>query len=315
MAASISKSTSVQYNVVYNKWFKFCECHNFDAYKPNKNSILRFLTDRYKDGVSYGTVNSDRSALSLILDNKIGADEHISRFCKGVAKLRPPKPKYAFTWNVAIVLNYFKTLHPLEELTFSQLSYKTVMLLLLVTGHRAQTIASIKLENILSSKDGVLIYITDKMKISAPGQMQPLLYLPFCIDNPKNCVATILLYYCKVSKSHRLNNERKCFIATRKPFKGITAQTVSRWAKLVLEKSGIDLTIFSAHSTRYASTSSAHSKGVDIDTIKELLAGQRDLKFLQDSIIGQLILSLVILYLMSHVLLLRTQIINSVNAC
>ena len=46
------------------------------------------------------------------------------------------------------------------------------------------------------------------------------------------------------------------------------SQTISRWIKSILRKSGVDVTKFSSHSTRHASTSAALVKGVDLSTIK-----------------------------------------------
>lgn len=58
------------------------------------------------------------------------------------------------------------------------------------------------------------------------------------------------------------------FISFKKPFKKVSANTISRWIKKTLELSGIDITVFSAHSTRHATTSAAYKKGVNIDVIR-----------------------------------------------
>ncbi|XP_063991173.1 uncharacterized protein LOC135169803 [Diachasmimorpha longicaudata] len=68
--------------------------------------ILKFLTDKFNSGASYGTLNSYRSAISLLSENKIGEDPGICRFMKGVYRLRPIQPKYSSTWDVAVILLY-----------------------------------------------------------------------------------------------------------------------------------------------------------------------------------------------------------------
>lgn len=266
MTGSLARSTQLQYNSAFKLWFQYCESKSFDGYEADKNCVLSFLTEQFKSGASYGTLNSFRSAISLISKNKIGTDDDICRFLKGVFKARPSKPKYSFTWNVSAVLNYLETLFPLDKLSFTLLTYKTVMLLILCTAHRAQTIASIKLENIVTTANAVLIHITDNLKTSGPGRSQPLLTLPFFNDN-KNCVATTLLKYIEVSKDLR-NVSDRLFVSVRKPHKDVKTQTISRWVKAVMQESGIDSTVFTAHSTRHASTSQALSRGVDIDTIR-----------------------------------------------
>ncbi|KAJ8910995.1 hypothetical protein NQ315_005616 [Exocentrus adspersus] len=62
------------------------------------------------------------------------------------------------------------------------------------------------------------------------------------------------------------------FITFKKPYHNATSQTISRWLKTILKRSGLDTTKFTAHSTRHASTSAAARKDVPYDTIR-LAAG------------------------------------------
>ena len=267
VTASITKSTTKQYESALSPWFKYCNLNKLNCYKPTRSSILSFLTQKFNEGSSYGTLNSARSAISLISGEKIGEDDTICRFLKGVSKLRPPRPKYEYTWDVNIVLKYLEKLYPLDDLTLKDLTFKTVMLLVLSTAHRAQTIANIKVENIKGTDAGLLIHITDQIKTSAPGRYQPLLSLPFFEENPKLCVASSVLKYIERTKDLRASFD-KLFIAFRKPHNDVCAQSISRWIKSILGESGIDTSIFTAHSTRHASTSRAFTSGVDIDTIR-----------------------------------------------
>lgn len=76
---------------------------------------------------SYSSLNSYRSAVSLISQSKLG-DQIVSRFSKGVAKLKPLKPKYAFTWDVAVVYKYLEKLTPTDKLDLIELTEKTIIL-------------------------------------------------------------------------------------------------------------------------------------------------------------------------------------------
>ena len=227
MTASLEKSTISQYHSALRPWFEFCESKEYDGYNPEVSQVLEYLTQKFKEGATYGSLNSASSAISLVSSKKIGEDDSISRFMKGVSKLRPPKPKYAFTWDVAVVLDYLETLYPFESLSFANLTYKTVTLLVLCTAHRAQMIASIRLDNIRSTADGILIHITDHIKTSAPGRCQPLLSVPYCREFPKNCVATVLETYIRKSKDLR-EDSSGLFVAIRRPYKAVGAQTISR---------------------------------------------------------------------------------------
>lgn len=73
--------------------------------------------------------------------------------------------------------------------------------------------------------------------------------------------------YIERTSSLRISNE--LFIATRKPYKPVGTQTLSRWIKYTLSECGVDTGIFSAHSTRHAASSHAHSLGVSVDTIRK----------------------------------------------
>uniref|UniRef100_A0ABD2W254 Reverse transcriptase RNase H-like domain-containing protein n=1 Tax=Trichogramma kaykai TaxID=54128 RepID=A0ABD2W254_9HYME len=54
-----------------------------------------------------------------------------------------------------------------------------------------------------------------------------------------------------------------------KPTVSVGPQTLARWVKCTLSKAGINTNIFTAHSTRHASTSAALDKGVSIEIIKD----------------------------------------------
>ena len=267
LVASISQSTLKQYESSLRQWWLFCETEGHNFYKPDRNVIIRFLTKCFKDGASYSSLNTMRSAISLISINKIGDDLLISRFFRGVFKLRPSRPKYTQTWDVSIVLSYLRSLVPLQGLALSDLTEKTVMLLALATAHRAQTLGNIKIDNIMFTSKGAEIMIPDLIKTSGPGRFQPLLVLPNFDEDKDICVTTSLKRYIEVTSKIR-KDENKLFIAVRKPFKAVGSQSISRWIKIVLEKSGIDVSQFKSHSTRHASTSAALLKGIDLSTIR-----------------------------------------------
>lgn len=52
----------------------------------------------------------------------------IIRFMRGVFIAKTPKPKYTMTWDVGKVLDYLKSLYPLENLDMKTLTLKTVSL-------------------------------------------------------------------------------------------------------------------------------------------------------------------------------------------
>lgn len=267
LIASLSDNTLKQYSSILKEWLKFCQLNNFCPYSSSIIEVLKFFTQKSKQGASYGSLNSARAALNQILDNPLSENLLIKRFLSGVSKIRPSRPKYNRTWDPSIVLDYLSKYYPLESLSFEKLTEKLIMLLALITAHRAQTFSLIKVKNIFIGDEKVEIEIPDRIKTSGPGRTQPLLILPYFHDKLELCVATTLKFYLEKTKVFR-NNIENLFLSIKKPVKPVKSQTISGWIKKVMGDSGIDVSKFTSHSTRHAATSKAYSKGVDINVIK-----------------------------------------------
>lgn len=269
MIASLSRSTTQQYNVTLKLWWNYCISNNHCVFDSSISYILSFLTDQFNKGATYGTLNSHRSALSLFLGDNVGSNELIRRLLKGVFKLRPNLPKYKHTWDPQVVLNHIAEWYPNSEITFDKITKKVVILLALCTGHRVQTLSLIKISNIVISTNGVRISISDIIKTSGPGKEHPVLFLPYFKDKPSICPASTLRDYLSATEDKRPPEVSNLLITVKRPHRGATAQSISRWIKQVLEESGVDVSVYSAHSTRHASTSAAAAAGVSVDVIRK----------------------------------------------
>ncbi|XP_044581549.1 uncharacterized protein LOC123263077 [Cotesia glomerata] len=268
MVNSITPSTLKQYEGCLKKWTQFATDKKFNVFDPNTANIIEFLTKRFNENVGYGTLNSTRSAISLIVKRDLSKDDLISRFFKGVFKKRPATPKYSTTWNTEQVLEYIENQNTIENQTLKQVSEIATTLLVLITAHRLQTIFLIDIDNISQGSSGLQIKIPELIKTSKLGKNQPILIVPFFKQRQKVCVASIILYYLKITRSIRAEN-KKLFLSTVKPHNLVTAQTIGHWIKSLLNKAGIDTEKFSAYSAKHASVSAAYRKGVDIDTIRK----------------------------------------------
>lgn len=268
MIDSITKSTLKQYKCNLKCWWDYAHTKRLDIFNSNTSDIIEFLNSKYKKGAKYSTLNTARATISLISVYDINNDGLISRFLKGVFKQKPTKPKYNTTWDITPVLNYIEKLHPLKQLKLKDAAEKVVTLLALTTVQRLQTLALINIENISISNSGISIKITEQIKTSKPGGFQPELILPFFKNKPGLCVASTILDYIDFTKDLRSQNTKNLLIAIMKPFGAVSAQTIGHWIKTLLGKAGIDVKQFTAYSTRHAAVSTAHKRGVDIDTIR-----------------------------------------------
>lgn len=269
MLASLSASTLKQYSVCYKLWWQYCKNHNQNVFESSIPHIVTFLTEQYDKGASYGTINSHRSALSLLIGNNLALDECVKRLLKGIFKLRPSLPKYSSTWDPQIVLNHISEWVPHSQLNLEKLTKKLVALLSLCTAHRVQTFSLIKISNVKINSNGIEIVITDIIKTSGIGRDQPILYLPYFLENPSICPATTLVDYMSVTKALRPADTDHLLITVKRPYRNATAQTISRWIKQTLCASGIDVSVYGAHSARHAATSTARAAGLSLDLIRK----------------------------------------------
>ncbi|XP_031337110.1 uncharacterized protein LOC116181252 [Photinus pyralis] len=263
MVESISASTMRQYETTYRQWWNFCSERSLSPYQAP--SIIEFLQRVFEgNNLQYGSMNSHRSALALINLQPLSNDARLSRFMKGISRLRSSKPRYNSTWDPNVVLEYLQKLGPNFTLTLKDLSANLVTLLALATGHRLQTIQLIKLSNIHTSAQGIQIPITGPVKTSGSNRSQPCLQIPRFAENPLLCVATTLIDYIEATKPLQTPNQDYLFITFKEPYKTATKQSISRWIKNTLLTAGLDTNGFKPHSFRHASTSAAYRHGLSL---------------------------------------------------
>lgn len=268
--ASLSKNTYKQYDGCIKAWLGYCKKNHVDYLEASVPTVIDFLTQVFQNGAKYGTINTYKSALSLLLGS-MSNDDRLKRFMKGVFRLRPPAPRYDSTWDTNVVLNYLSQKWPNDCLDLKTLTMKTLSLLALVTAHRVQTFSKIKLSNIsIIQETKIIIKIPDHIKTSKVNSFQPLLKLPFYNERPEICPArAIVSYIQKTSTLRSQSNEDHLFISFRTPHSKVSSQRLSHWIKDTLQLSGIDTSVFCAHSTRHAATSAAKRHGINLDIIRK----------------------------------------------
>lgn len=240
--------------------------------QASAEEVTNFLAYHFKEGKSYSTLNTYRSALSTTLcpcsGTMVGSHPLVVRFMKGVFHLRPPQPKYDTTWDVSVVINYLRTLFPLEQLTLKMLTFKTVMLCALASAQRGQTLAALDTECMTVSNDMLKFIVCDRLKITRPGYTSVTVSIPAIAEDIAVCPKASVTEY--ISRTRDIRSSSKLFISFIRPYKHVTVETISRWIKSVLSLAGIDTGIFKAHSVRGAATTAAYDKGVPIQQILSL---------------------------------------------
>ena len=266
--ASITDSTWRQYEKVIHLWWNFCQEKSLSMYEPDSTNVIEFFTQQEEKVKFYSTLNTYRAAISMLMSNRLGNDPDISRFFRGVANKKPVRARYTHTWDPSTVLDHLATWMPNEELNLEKLTKKLVTLLALSTAQRAQTLFAIRLANITTTDGLVKIHVTDRLKTSRHLKAQPVLDIPFFTEQISICPASTLQAYLEKTAQLRPSGDDRLFITFKKPYHAATTQSISRWIKATLEECGIDVTLFSGHSTRHASTSAAVRRGISIEAIK-----------------------------------------------
>lgn len=105
----------------------------------------------------------------------------------------------------------------------------------------------IDIRNIEISENSVKIRIGNLLKHSRPGTHLQELILKSFPENEKLCIVKNLSKYIR-------QNETVLLVSYIKPYSKVSKDTISRWVKISLSNSGIDINKFKPHNVRSAVT-------------------------------------------------------------
>ena len=166
--------------------------------------------------------------------------------------MRPPIPRYSSTWDVQIILNYLESCGQSENLSLKLLTLKTVFLLAITRPSRSADLSQLNISRMRLPSDGVAFVPDSLAKQSRQGKPLGEFFFPSFSSNTTLCPAyTLRLYLDKTMLLRK--EETRLFVSFVKPHKAVASSTIARWLRMKLELSGIDSSIFGAHSTRGSS--------------------------------------------------------------
>lgn len=136
--------------------------------RPSCDQIINYLSGLAEKDFSYYIINAHKAAfvqtLAVYSNFSFAEDPMIIRFMRGVLIAKRPKPKYTMTWDVGKVLDYLKSLYPLENLDIKTLTLKTVSLIVLTTTQRVHTLVSLKINHMADHGEYVVFTIAELQK-------------------------------------------------------------------------------------------------------------------------------------------------------
>ena len=226
-------------------------------------NFLQWERDTFR--LKYSSLNTSKSALNLNVSVQGKSLDHfrlLRDFMRGVQREDPALPRYDHVWDPAIVLQVIADWGLPHNLSLKFLSWKLLILFLLCSGQRLDTIFQFSVDNLNFTPDGCTFTITKKLKKSKVGTLVQFKSFP---SDPKLCPVQHLVQYLHTTAAHR--NSPQLFLSFQAPWAPVQKSTLSRWVLNILSVAGIDVEIFRPHSTRSASTSGAVRGGAHVDTI------------------------------------------------
>jgi hypothetical protein len=203
--------------------------------------------------------------LPTVDGHPVGVHPLVKNLLNGCYNLNPPKPKYNCAWDPSVVIDYFSMLGINSSLTLSSLTKKSVTLLALASLLRVSELAAIDFHSVIFSVHGVKFTLLKPRKAQHGGPLQSF-SIPFLSE--ANCrPVQALKAYVDRTVSIRQTNIKQLFVSTIAPHSGVTGNTISRWIRSALDASGVDTSVFKAHSTRRAAASKASALGISVDEI------------------------------------------------
>ena len=262
-------STQKQYTVYINKWIKFCSVRSISHLQPRVNFVLDFLAELFDSGARYSALNTARSALSTLncSESSVGLGQHplICRFMKGVAGSRPSLPRYNSTWDVNIVLAFFRRQPQVHFLSLTDLTYKCVMLAALVSAQRCQSLWLLRIDKMWIEDDAYTFHIDGNFKQARPGHNRLSIKFKAYEPDIRICIYRVLKEY--IERTSDLRHDNQLFVSLIKPHKAVSSQTIGRWMRKVMCNAGIDTSVFKPHSVRGAAVSAAAEHGSTVADI------------------------------------------------
>lgn len=265
---SIRANTTSAYGSAWRNWTDWCVGRGSDPMSNDLIVVTAFLAEQSRSK-SYSTVNVYRSALSATLEKvegfPVGQHPKILLLMKGIYNKKPPTAKYDSVWDVDTVLSHLKSKEN-APLPLCALASKLATLLALAILFRASDLASINFKSIVFAENRVSFALNRPRKAHKSESLQSF-SLEKLDDELLDPVACLRAYIFKTEAFRGPHNEGSLFISSVGQHNPVKSVTISGWIKQVLREAGIDINMFSAHSTRGPAASKAVAAGISVDTV------------------------------------------------
>ncbi|KAG0923548.1 hypothetical protein G6F57_019173 [Rhizopus arrhizus] len=186
---------------------------------------------------------------------------------KKKSEVKIPAHHQLFTWDITILLRHIKEKLPSSaELSLQQLQVKTILLLCMATMWRPRSdIGRLQFQDVHIQAEENSHNITLHSREPKETQVKSAIIGEF--EDKDLCPVHTLIQFLINTNNLRQNlpKDHTLFLTyleqTDKPSDSVRPTTVANWIKDEMEKAGIDITKFQAHSIRTASSTKAVELG------------------------------------------------------
>ena len=178
----------------------------------------------------------------------------VSTLNKAEHRLHPRLPaiNYEEVWDYEMLLDLFRNWPSNQHLSLMQLSQKTAALLLLCTARRHIDIANLTIKHAERKPTHFAFVLPCPSKTYVKEKYKDQRIVIKIFPEAKVCPYRTLYHY--IDRTAPLRECNQLFITTT-TFTAAAQGTISRWVKTVMKDSGVDVKLYTPHTTRHASVS------------------------------------------------------------
>lgn len=173
-------------------------------------------------------------------------------------------------------------MYPLHTLSLKDLTLKLVMLMALTRAARVQTLHLLILTDITVDQSCITMRLRGTLKQARPGFNVCTVRFQAYSQDVSLCVCATLRDYMERTKVIRqgiLHGADNLLLSFVRPHKPVGKDTIARWIKMMLRRSGVDTRKFTAGSVRSAAVSKAKAMAVPIASIMETAGWSKESTF------------------------------------
>ncbi len=289
---SRAPSTRKLYALKWRLFTSWCGDRQLDPVNCPIGTVLEFLQARFSDGLTYSTLKVYVAAIAAyhapLGGQSVGKDPLVTRFLRGVMRLRPQVRSRVPPWDLAVVLDALcrPPFEPIEEISDRLLTLKTVFLLAISSLKRVGDLQALSVApSYLDFAPGlakVFLYpragYVPKVPSSTPRPVALQAFCPPPFREPDqqrlNCMCPVRAldtYVHRAALWRKADQLLVCY-GPLKRGRPASKQTLSRWIvdaiTVAYESSDLPSPLgVKAHSTRSVAASKAFLAGVPMQDI------------------------------------------------